>query len=252
MGECKRCALAIAAMEEASSSEPIISKKRKTTASANSASFELQLRSSDTQRWFPDTTVSPEASVNSAGTVVSGEFCSDRSCCSSSYVKELHTTPLDLQTKGFETVDSTNSNFKSFSLLSEFSGDSEESAKFPAKSSAAASEHRKAKTPPKAEIEEFFAMAEKYEQKRFAEKYNFDIVRDMPLEGRYQWCGLLDTGEEANLTRGKTKTSVRLLVARERRCWCWPFGISSPSRAMIPLFGVGTMYAWYLRNDCIN
>jgi hypothetical protein len=27
-----------------------------------------------------------------------------------------------------------------------------------------------AKTPPKAEIEEFFAIAEKYEQKRFAEK----------------------------------------------------------------------------------
>ncbi|TKY59105.1 Cyclin-dependent kinase inhibitor 7 [Spatholobus suberectus] len=185
MGECKRCALTIAAMEEASSSEPTISKKRKTT--ANSAnSFELQLRSSNTQQWFPDTTVSAEASVNSAGTVVSGEFCSDRSCCSSSYVKELHTTPLDLQTKGFETVDSTNRNFKSFSLSSEFSGDSEESTLFPAKSSAA----RKVKTPPKAEIEEFFAMAEKYEQKRFAEKYNFDIVRDMPLEGRYQWVRL--------------------------------------------------------------
>jgi len=54
-----------------------------------------------------------------------------------------------------------------FSLLSEFSGDSEESAMIPAKSSAAV---LKVKTPPKAEIEEFFAMAEKYEQKRFTEK----------------------------------------------------------------------------------
>lgn len=58
--------------------------------------------------------------------------------------------------------------------LSEFSGDSEEiTTVFPAKSSTAAIEHRKSpavKTAPKEEIEEFFAMAEKYEQKRFAEK----------------------------------------------------------------------------------
>ncbi|KAG5051687.1 hypothetical protein JHK87_003885 [Glycine soja] len=175
MGECKRCSLTIAAIEQPSSSQHSISKKRKTTAS-------FLLRSSDTQ--FPDTTVSPEASVSSTGTVVSGDFCSDRSCCSSSHFKDLHSVPSDLQTKGFQTVeDSTNRYFKPFSLLSEFSGDSEESAK----SSAAV---RKLKTPPQAEIEEFFAMAEKYERKRFTEKYNFDIVRDLPLEGRYQWVRL--------------------------------------------------------------
>ncbi|CAJ1939427.1 unnamed protein product [Sphenostylis stenocarpa] len=188
MSRCKRCALKNVPMEEASSSEPTISKKRKTTDTANSTSF--QLRSSDTHRWFPDTTVSPEASVNSAGTEASGEICSDRSCCSSSHVKELHSVPLDLQTMGFEMVDSTNRNFKPSSLLSQFSGDSEESTMFPAKSSAAVSENRKVKAPPEAEIEEFFVMAEKYEQKRFVEKYNFDIVRDMPLEGRYQWVRL--------------------------------------------------------------
>ncbi|XP_027347823.1 cyclin-dependent kinase inhibitor 7-like [Abrus precatorius] len=196
MGDCKRCALTIAAMEDASSSGPTISKKRKTTAvSASSSSFELQLHSNSRYSigGFPDITVSPEASVNSAGTVVSGEFCSDRSlmsCCSSSYVKELDATPLDLEIKGLETVDSTNRSFKSFRLLNEFCGDSEESTMFPAKPSVAVSEHRKVKMPPKAEIEEFFEMAEKYDQKRFAEKYNFDIVRDMPLEGRYQWVRL--------------------------------------------------------------
>ncbi|KHN37497.1 Cyclin-dependent kinase inhibitor 7 [Glycine soja] len=162
MGECKRCSLTIAAIEQPSSSQHSISKKRKTTAS-------FQLRSSDTQ--FPDTTVSPEASVSSTGTVVSGDFCSDRSCCSSSHFKDLHSVPSDLQIE------------KKGQLLSEFSGDSEESAK----SSAAV---RKLKTPPQAEIEEFFAMAEKYERKRFTEKYNFDIVRDLPLEGRYQWVRL--------------------------------------------------------------
>ncbi|KAK7362656.1 hypothetical protein VNO77_04775 [Canavalia gladiata] len=200
MADCKRCAFPIAAMEESSSCGPTISKKRKTVA-ATSSSFGLQLRSSEqylpnshySLGNFPDITVSPEASVNSAGTVVSGELGSDHSllsCCSSSYVKELDSTPLDLETKGFETVDSTNRYFKTFSMLSEFSGDSDESMMFPAKSSAALSERRKVKTAPKAEIEEFFAMAEKYEQKRFAEKYNFDIVRDMPLEGRYRWVRL--------------------------------------------------------------
>ncbi|KAG6422652.1 hypothetical protein SASPL_113029 [Salvia splendens] len=37
----------------------------------------------------------------------------------------------------------------------------------------------------------FFAAAEKYKQKRFAEKYNYDIVKDVPLEGRYHWVRLL-------------------------------------------------------------
>lgn len=187
MGEFKRCVLTVAPIEEASSSEPTISKKRKTTATTTSASFQVHLRSSNAHHCHA--TFSPEPSVDSAATLVSDEFCSDRSCCSSTYVKDLHTSPLDLQAKGLETLDSshsTNGNLKSLSVLNEFSGDSEESTVFPA----AESGRRKVRTPPSAEIEEFFAMSEKYEQKRFAEKYNFDIVRDMPLEGRYQWVRL--------------------------------------------------------------
>lgn len=47
---------------------------------------------------------------------------------------------------------------------------------------------RDAGAPPTAEeIDEFFSAAEKYEQKRFTEKYNYDVVKDIPLEGRYQW-----------------------------------------------------------------
>ncbi|CAL0313543.1 unnamed protein product [Lupinus luteus] len=157
--DCKRCAV----MEFVSSN---FSKKRKTNST------------------------SPENSANSAGTVVSGEFHSDRyplSSCSSAVksgegevVKEHNTTPLDLevQSEGLETVNSTHRNFKSSSLLSEFCGDSEETMK------------RSLKMPPKEEIEEFLAVAEKYEQKRFSEKYNFDIATDMPLEGRYQWVRL--------------------------------------------------------------
>ncbi|KAJ0522472.1 putative cyclin-dependent kinase inhibitor domain-containing protein [Helianthus annuus] len=44
--------------------------------------------------------------------------------------------------------------------------------------------------PTPAEIDEFFSVFEKKEQKRFADKYNYDIVNDVPMEGRYQWVVL--------------------------------------------------------------
>ncbi|XP_051141603.1 cyclin-dependent kinase inhibitor 5-like [Andrographis paniculata] len=37
------------------------------------------------------------------------------------------------------------------------------------------------------EIEAFFALAEQPQQRNFIEKYNFDILNDMPLPGRYEW-----------------------------------------------------------------
>ncbi|KAE9460798.1 hypothetical protein C3L33_07311, partial [Rhododendron williamsianum] len=37
------------------------------------------------------------------------------------------------------------------------------------------------------EMEEFFALAEQQQQRFFAEKYNFDVVNDLPLSGRYEW-----------------------------------------------------------------
>lgn len=46
------------------------------------------------------------------------------------------------------------------------------------------------KMPPEAELEEFFAAAEKSIRKQFTEKYNYDIVKDLPLEGRYEWVKL--------------------------------------------------------------
>ncbi|KAL2906218.1 Cyclin-dependent kinase inhibitor 3 [Bienertia sinuspersici] len=46
------------------------------------------------------------------------------------------------------------------------------------------------KMPSDSEIEEFFTSAEKDLHKRFIDKYNFDIVKDVPLEGRYEWVQL--------------------------------------------------------------
>ncbi|KAL2336854.1 hypothetical protein Fmac_011300 [Flemingia macrophylla] len=41
------------------------------------------------------------------------------------------------------------------------------------------------------EMEEFFAYAEKQQQTLFMDKYNFDIVNEVPLPGRYEWVPIL-------------------------------------------------------------
>ncbi|KAK4840341.1 hypothetical protein QYF36_006253 [Acer negundo] len=46
------------------------------------------------------------------------------------------------------------------------------------------------KMPTDVEIEQFFVKAENQLQKEFAEKYNFDIVKEDPMEGRYEWIRL--------------------------------------------------------------
>ncbi|GLU07914.1 hypothetical protein SLE2022_248530 [Rubroshorea leprosula] len=41
------------------------------------------------------------------------------------------------------------------------------------------------------EMEEFFAYAEQQQQRQFIEKYNFDIVNDLPLPGCYEWVQVI-------------------------------------------------------------
>ncbi|KAG6495631.1 cyclin-dependent kinase inhibitor 7-like [Zingiber officinale] len=48
-----------------------------------------------------------------------------------------------------------------------------------------------AATPPEAELEAFFATAERNLQQRFAERYNFDVVNDVPMAGRYEWIPVI-------------------------------------------------------------
>ncbi|KZV38958.1 cyclin-dependent kinase inhibitor 7 [Dorcoceras hygrometricum] len=43
------------------------------------------------------------------------------------------------------------------------------------------------KMPSDDDLEEFFSSAEKNLQKQFTDKYNYDIVKDEPLEGRFDW-----------------------------------------------------------------
>ncbi|GMH20411.1 hypothetical protein Nepgr_022252 [Nepenthes gracilis] len=46
-------------------------------------------------------------------------------------------------------------------------------------------------TPSAYEMEEFFAAAELLQQEQFLTKYNFDIVNDSPLSGRFEWVRLI-------------------------------------------------------------
>ncbi|KAK1631404.1 hypothetical protein QYE76_005719 [Lolium multiflorum] len=41
--------------------------------------------------------------------------------------------------------------------------------------------------PPEEEMEAFFAAAESGVARSFAAKYNYDVVKDAPMDGRYEW-----------------------------------------------------------------
>ncbi|XP_044469426.1 cyclin-dependent kinase inhibitor 1-like [Mangifera indica] len=62
-----------------------------------------------------------------------------------------------------------------------------------AKPSSEANSHHKStleKMPSESEIDEFFAEAEKKLLKQYSEKYNFEFVKEKPMEGRYEWVRL--------------------------------------------------------------
>ncbi|XP_058764176.1 cyclin-dependent kinase inhibitor 4-like [Vicia villosa] len=52
-------------------------------------------------------------------------------------------------------------------------------------------EHMQRNIPTAYEMDEFFAFAEKQQQAIFMEKYNFDVVNDVPLPGRFEWVHVL-------------------------------------------------------------
>ncbi|KAL6655446.1 hypothetical protein ACP70R_006272 [Stipagrostis hirtigluma subsp. patula] len=49
---------------------------------------------------------------------------------------------------------------------------------------------RKGRSPPEEEVEAFLAAAEAGVARRFAAKYNYDVVKDAPMDGRYEWVRL--------------------------------------------------------------
>ncbi|CAA3028387.1 cyclin-dependent kinase inhibitor 7-like [Olea europaea subsp. europaea] len=121
---------------------------------------------------------------------------------SSGFVKE-NLSSTDLKTEGYETeisvpiinVSRETSPTRdlygdSEKSLMEFSPQSKKKKPFSPTNPCQITSAADSKTPSAKELEEFFAAEEKYQQQRFAEKYNYDIVNDVPLEGRYEWVRL--------------------------------------------------------------
>ncbi|KAK6116247.1 hypothetical protein DH2020_050043 [Rehmannia glutinosa] len=147
----------------------------------------------------PENSASPASSGNSScESVSSGNVLA--SCCSSSRSSELAKERLefaDLEqenavaveyfaTSAGDSVDFRDRREKtpSFEVQAE-SGELESTARPRESNSRRCSTAEK--MPTEAELEEFFADAEKNLQKQFIDKYNYDIVKDEPLEGRYEW-----------------------------------------------------------------
>ncbi|XP_062106523.1 cyclin-dependent kinase inhibitor 7-like [Humulus lupulus] len=210
MGDCKRNAT-ISMMETSPTALAMASKRRKFI----SSNQQLRLHSSSTtidelgNRTLTvnssPTKLDNVVAISNTGDTTCSIFSKDwssplASCCSSNessdnVVNDSSLRIVDLQdevVKSFETAHSISINnnrnkFRETTPSSELCGDSEK------KEASAASNRRRpplGMAPPRNEIEEFFAIAEKTEQKRFTEKYNFDVVNDTPLEGRYQWVCL--------------------------------------------------------------
>uniref|UniRef100_A0A5B7C4V0 Cyclin-dependent kinase inhibitor n=1 Tax=Davidia involucrata TaxID=16924 RepID=A0A5B7C4V0_DAVIN len=153
----------------------------------------------------PEKSVSPATSGNSGQPTVANYRCSSpssdhvpASCCSSNGSSELAKERLkfvDLE-EGSVEIDSSTYNFdcrerRETTPTSELQAESDE-LESTARPTEANSRRRSSaeKMPSETELEEFFAAAEKDIQKRFTEKYNYDVVKDVPLEGRYKWVRL--------------------------------------------------------------
>ncbi|XP_030485985.2 cyclin-dependent kinase inhibitor 7 isoform X1 [Cannabis sativa] len=217
MGDCKRNATI--SFMESSSSALAMAKRRKIVVSSSNQQLRRQSSSSTTNDELGLGTLTENSSPKmlNNGVVISaatGGTCSmfstdwpspppsncfSNETSSDQVVNDRSLRLVDLQVDGvksFETTDSipmyNNSNkfSRETTPSSELCGESAEEAEALALAVNIRRRTPSGITPPRNEIEEFFAIAEKTEQKRFTEKYNFDVVKDTPLDGRYQWVCL--------------------------------------------------------------
>ncbi|XP_058777970.1 cyclin-dependent kinase inhibitor 7-like [Vicia villosa] len=121
---------------------------------------------------------------------------SPASCCSSNGsvgLDEERIKSLDLEVESAQGETSTCNcdeeiERREMSRSSEFRGNSHELESMETDSHRPISSAKN--TPTDFELEEFFAAAEKDIQKKFQQKYNYDILKDVPMEGRYEWVQL--------------------------------------------------------------
>ncbi|CAH8386698.1 unnamed protein product [Eruca vesicaria subsp. sativa] len=117
--------------------------------------------------------------------IISGCFSTE----SNEIARESLTVALDLEAREISETE-TSTTFVTRNLREEVNPGSETTEM--ESSSATERDDRKtspevSKSPTPEAIEEFLSELESKDQKRFIEKYNFDIVNDKPLQGRYKW-----------------------------------------------------------------
>lgn len=149
-------------------------------------------------------TLDRESYINSAPEEYPGDHASaslrscgvPASCCSSTgSMEKLKVSDLGEESVEIETVARYKLNGSKSILSTEFKAELSELEKTTVKQSSAMINSRRTvlpaeKMPPAAELEEFFAAAQKDLHKRFRDKYNYDIVNDIPLKGRFEWIQL--------------------------------------------------------------
>ncbi|KAG8384395.1 hypothetical protein BUALT_Bualt04G0113600 [Buddleja alternifolia] len=181
---------------EMSSAAAAVGRKRKpsygeTELSSTTSSGQLKTRRLDV-------VITPENSstMSSSGEVtresLSCELAMAASCCSSNGLSTKFADLEEEENEETEAFATSAGNYVDFRDRREKTPSSEVQAESgELESTAAAPCHHRRSTaaimPSEDELEEFFSAAEKNLQKQFIDKYNYDIAKDEPLEGRYEW-----------------------------------------------------------------
>ncbi|GLU20004.1 hypothetical protein SLE2022_362220 [Rubroshorea leprosula] len=166
--------------------EKTTAKKRK----LNSSVEELEL--SSPKRYIQERNCQIVVQDSADDRCLSSSLDHDVSCCSSNGSSERMESP-DLEAEDLEVETSTNISCSESRESTRCDHQPESDDLDSASKPSADNFCRRSpveKIPTEAELEEFFSAAEKDIQKQFFEKYNYDILTDEPLEGRYDWVRL--------------------------------------------------------------
>ncbi|XP_021714286.1 cyclin-dependent kinase inhibitor 1-like [Chenopodium quinoa] len=196
-----RAALAMAAATANTTSSPAKKIKKVSKSSYNIP----QLRNRRKNLSAPEKTTSSEvaavvdeeevANCSSSEVITTARSDFPPSCCSSNY-DQLSSSEAEEVVKDHDCLGNSTADPEVESAAETSSKQKEEechrtelreATKSDGQDSQATKSTAQIRMPSDSEIEEFFAAAEKDIQKRFSDKYNFDIAKDLPLKGRYDW-----------------------------------------------------------------
>uniref|UniRef100_A0A7N0TA23 Cyclin-dependent kinase inhibitor domain-containing protein n=1 Tax=Kalanchoe fedtschenkoi TaxID=63787 RepID=A0A7N0TA23_KALFE len=167
-------------MDASDGAETPNSKRRKVD--ADGVEFELQQSESSQKQ--------AAAASESRSWISSGQSAASSSCLSNGSV-EAGTNCVDLEGESVAAAEDETSPESDCSGLIRREAIEVKMSQKGAPAAESRSSLQAARRPPEAELEDFFAAAERQIQQRFIEKYNYDVVKDEPLgEGRYEWVPL--------------------------------------------------------------